>query len=59
MVKKKDLKPEQARIIRRKGLDPRFYDVVMDLPNSMIIRHVVTKEAKVLEKSAKSYAIPN
>lgn len=54
MAKKKDLKPEQAHVIRRNGLDPRFYDVVMDLLNSMIVRHIVAKEAKLLERRRSS-----
>lgn len=58
MAKKKDLKPEQAHTIRRCGLDPRFYDVVMDLPNSMIIRHIVTKEPKIIDRRA-SHTILN
>ena len=58
---KKYKKPntEQASVIRRCGLDPRFYEIVIDMPGSMIIRNTVTKESKVLDRRANSLTIPN
>ena len=41
---------EQAEIIKRHGLQPHLYTVVKDLPNSLIAKHRITGEFKVLEK---------
>lgn len=40
----------QAEVIRRNGLQPHFYTVVKDLQFSMIIKHRVTGEFKVIGK---------
>ena len=49
----------QASVIRRCGLDPRLFEIVIDVPGTMIVRNIYTKETKVLEKRANSQTIPN
>lgn len=41
---------EQARIIVKNGLERLLWVVVKDLQNSMIIKHRITGEFKVIEK---------
>lgn len=40
----------QQAIIKKNGLQPMYWTVLQDLTNSMIIRHRVTGEVKVIEK---------
>lgn len=40
----------QADIIKANGLNPLFWTVVKELPNSMIIRNRGTGEFEVIEK---------
>lgn len=49
---KKNIPPskEQAEIIKRHGLNILCWIVVQDLPRSMIVRHRVTGEFKLIEK---------
>ena len=40
----------QADILKEHGLQPHLYTVVKELPNSMIVKHRITGEFKVIEK---------
>ena len=40
----------QAEILKRHGLQPFAWTVIQDLTNSMIVKHRVTGEFKVIEK---------
>ena len=40
----------QAEIIKHHGLQPHLYAVVKELPNSLIVKHLITWEFAVLEK---------
>lgn len=40
----------QQAIIKKNGLQPMFWTVLQDLTHSMIVRHRVTGEVKVIEK---------
>ena len=40
----------QAEILKRHGFQPHLYTVVKEFPKSMIVKHRVTGEFKVLEK---------
>lgn len=40
----------QAEILKAHGLQPHLYTVVKEFPNSMIVKHRITAEFKVLEK---------
>lgn len=50
MAKNKAPTEEQKRVLKRWGLNPLMWVIQQDLPNSMIVRHRVTGEFKVLEK---------
>lgn len=41
---------EQGRVLEKNGLDKRVWTVVRDLNNSMIIKHRVTGEFRVIDK---------
>ena len=41
---------EQSEIIKRHGLNTLVWIVVQDLPSSMIVRHRVTGEFKIIGK---------
>lgn len=53
MATKKDKKPSKAqeRVFSRYGLDSRYYDILQDLPGSMLVRDKRTKQVRILEKS--------
>lgn len=40
----------KAEILKANSLRPNLYTVVKELPNSMIVKHRITGEFKVLEK---------
>ena len=50
MTKKKEPSKEQNTIIKRNGLNPLCWVVLQDLTNSMIVKHRVTGEVKVIDK---------
>ena len=52
MAKKKKPEPnqEQNAVIQRNGLKPLCWVVLQDLPKSMIVKHRVTGEVKVISK---------
>ena len=41
---------EQVEILKRNGLNTLCWIVVQDLPNSMIVRHRVTGEFRMIDK---------
>lgn len=41
---------EQRIILASKGYQPALYEVLYDLPRTMIIRHIETKEPAVVYK---------
>ena len=41
---------EQAHVLHKHGLNPAFWVVVQDFPNSLIIKQRVTGEFKVINK---------
>lgn len=41
---------EQRIFLASKGYQPALYEVLYDLPHSMIIRHIETKEPAILYK---------
>lgn len=41
---------EQARILEKNGLNKLTWVVIKDLNNSMIVRHRVTGEVRVIDK---------
>ena len=47
---KKELTQEQVRILRRNGLDPARWNVLLDCQHSMLIRRKDLSESKVLKK---------
>ena len=53
MAMKKDKKPSKAqeRVFGKYGLDSRYYDILQDLPNSLMVRDKRTKQVRILEKS--------
>ena len=48
--KKKELTPEQAAVLRRRGLLPEKFVVILDYPETLLVRDTVTKEAQVIYK---------
>ena len=40
----------QQEIIKRNGLQPMVWTVIQDLNHSMIVRHRITGEVKVIDK---------
>ncbi len=51
MAKKKpEPNKEQNEVIKRNGLKPLCWVVLQDMPNSMIVKHRVTGEVKVISK---------
>lgn len=50
MTKKKEPNKEQNAIIKRAGLNPLCWIVLQDLNCSMIVRHLITGEIKVIDK---------
>lgn len=51
MAKKKLPTPAQQEVLKRHGLNVINWEVVQDLENSMIVRHRITGEYKVVEKN--------
>ena len=51
-VSDKDKKPnrEQSIIIASKGFQPALYEVLYDLPHTMIIRHIDNKKPEIIYK---------
>lgn len=47
---KKELTPEQIRILRQNKLDPVLWEVLQDYRQSMLIRRKDRSEAKVIFK---------
>ena len=47
---KKVLTDEHKQILRRHNLNPQCWELRQDMPNSMIIKHRITGEFKVIEK---------
>lgn len=41
---------EQAEAMKKIGMNPMFWVVIRDLPKSMIVRHRITGEVKLVEK---------
>ena len=41
---------EQQEIIKRNGLQPLTWTVIQDLNHSMIVKHRITGEVKVIDK---------
>ena len=51
MAKKKpEPNKEQNEAIKKAGLTPLCWVVLQDMPNSMIVKHRVTGEVKVIDK---------
>lgn len=53
MAAKKDKKPSKAqeRVFSRYNLDSRYFEILQDLPSSMMVRDKRTKQVRILEKS--------
>lgn len=41
---------EQAKAMKKIGMNPMFWVVIRDLHKSMIVRHRITGEVKLVEK---------
>lgn len=41
---------EQAKILQREGHNPRFMEVIRDLPHSMIVRDIQTNRMTTVDK---------
>lgn len=41
---------QQQEVMRKNGLNPILFVVVKDLPHSMIVKHRITGEIKVLDR---------
>ena len=52
MMAQKNATPSkaQAEILKRHGLQPLTWTVIKDLAHSMIVKHRITGEFKVIEK---------
>ena len=52
MAQKKDkaLTPEQIAVLKREKLIPSCWKVLQDLNHSMIVKHRITGEIKVIDK---------
>lgn len=50
MAKKRKMTPEQERILRREGLDPRMWVVLQDYMLTMLIRNPHTGEYRSINK---------
>lgn len=48
--KKKAPNNEQNEVIKRAGLNPLCWEVLQDLNHSMIVKHRITGECKVIDK---------
>lgn len=48
--KKKAPNNEQNEVIKRAGLNPLCWEVLQDLNHSMIVKHKVTGEVKLIDK---------
>ena len=51
-VKKRPMLPtrEQQEVLKNHGLSYVTWEVIQDMPNTLIIRHRITKEMKVVAK---------
>lgn len=47
---KKELTPEQRNVLKSRGLRPESWIVLTDCPGSLLIRNIVTQEARLLYK---------
>lgn len=52
-IKGKILTPEQQEILRSQGMDPRMYNLVRDLPNSLIVFGIRTFAYRVILKTGR------
>lgn len=57
--KSKVLTPEQVRILKRNHLEPALYEVLQDLPNTLLVRNIYTRQPAVLAKGVNSQTIPS
>ena len=48
--KKGALSEEQVRVFEKRGLDRLLWVVIQDLPGSLIVKHRVTGEFRVIDK---------
>lgn len=48
--KNKVLTPGQERAVAAAGRDPRVYVLVHELPNSLIVLNLMTREHEIIEK---------
>ena len=51
MAKKKAMTPEQKALLGSKGMVPGMWEVLQNLPHSMIIRNKVTGEVRLIDKN--------
>ena len=51
MAEKKEMTREQRIILASKGYQPALYEVLYDLPHTMIIRNLETKEPAIIYKN--------
>ena len=49
-IKKKELTPEQIRILRRNGLDPVLWEVMTDYQTALLIRRKDRTDVKMIPK---------
>ena len=45
---------EQAKLLQKKGHDPRLMEVIRDLPHSMIVRDIQTNRMITVEKDRRA-----
>lgn len=50
MADKKEMTREQRNVLKSKGLRPESWIVLIDCPGSLLIRNIVTQEARLLYK---------
>lgn len=55
----KNAEPSKAQkeFLKVHGIQPHLYTVVKELPNSMIVKHRITGEFKVIERRDRSPAL--
>lgn len=51
MAKTKTFTPDDRKILSKEGMDWRFWVPLQQLPNSLIVKHRITGEVKLIEKS--------
>lgn len=52
-IKGKILTPEQQALLRAQGMDPRMYNLVRDLPNTLIVFDLRTYDYRVILKNGR------